>query len=198
MENTQNRLAQCQFSSPRLDVSACPNLAQYDAFDALARSVIGILTPNVTTSLPPGWDNVHSLEQAKSWLKDRVEECACLLVRKRETDQVIGFIFLYSEHNDTEPLTLHLGYIIAEPEWGQGFASEMIQALLDWISASNREKSTDKVQVSKILAGVESNNRASISVLIKSGFSLCHQLPEKHEQGIDDNEQAFYHIVFQS
>ncbi|WP_076408483.1 GNAT family N-acetyltransferase [Shewanella sp. UCD-KL12] len=205
MENTQNRLAHCQFSSSRLDVSACPNLVQYDAFDELARSVIEILTPNVTTSLPPGWDNIHSLEQAKSWLKDRVEECTCLLVRKRESGQVIGFIFLYSEHNGAEPLTLHLGYLIAETEWGQGFASEIIQALVQWLKSLAKESQTkqDLPSIRGIIGGVESSNLASIAVLVKNGFSLCEQASTSIDEEEDlvhaadgASTQAFYQIIF--
>lgn len=202
-----------QFETPRMVISPWPDSADQQVIDIaeLASMTLDILTPNVTRALPPGWQNIHNLEEAKVWLETRVEECSFLVVRKRETRQVIGFIFLHEErHQEQEAqelpsdkvVTLHLGYLLAESQWGQGFASEMIKGLVAWVKPPvNSVRSSVKdslTHVRKIVAGVESSNLASIAVLVNTGFSLCSVSSEDPEKGIDDtHQQAFYHVVFQ-
>ena len=202
-----------QFETPRLVISAWPDSANHQVPDMaeLAAMTLDILTPNVTRALPPGWQNIHNLEGAKIWLEARVEECSFLVVSKRETSQVIGFIFLHEERHQEQQaqelpsakvVTLHLGYLLAESQWGQGFACEMIKGLVAWArSPVNSVRSSVKdslTHVCKIVAGVESSNLASIAVLVNTGFSLCSQLSEGSAKGVDDtDQQAFYHIVFQ-
>ncbi|MPY21393.1 GNAT family N-acetyltransferase [Shewanella psychropiezotolerans] len=199
-----------QFETPRLVISAWPDSANHQVPDMaeLASMTLDILTPNVTRALPPGWQNIHNLEEAKIWLEARVEECSFLVVRKRETRQVIGFIFLHEERHQEQELpsdkvvTLHLGYLLTESQWGQGFACEMIKGLVAWAkSPVNSVRSSVKdslIHVCKIVAGVESSNLASIAVLVNTGFSLCFVSSEDSEKGVDDtDQQVFYHIVFQ-
>ncbi|AQS37105.1 acetyltransferase, ribosomal protein N-acetylase [Shewanella psychrophila] len=205
----KNAASLCRFETPRLVVSVWPGSAEHQALNQteLAGMALDILSPNVTRALPPGWQNIHRLEDAKGWLEARAEECSFLVVRKREASQVIGFIFLHEEQYQEQQaqqllidnmVTLHLGYLLSESQWGQGFASEVIKGLVAWVSASNSGANTDKAQVSKIIAGVESSNLASIAVLVKNGFSLCAPSSEDSAKGVDDDdEQAFYQIVFQ-
>ena len=97
---------------------------------------------------------------------------------------IIGFIFISnatenakSNANDsTQPLTpqhsAHLGYLLAETHWRQGFAVEMLQGLLTALSIKQPAPSTPpSLSIHQLLAGVAHSNRASQQLLLKLGFN---------------------------
>jgi RimJ/RimL family protein N-acetyltransferase len=79
------------------------------------------------------------------------------LVERIDTAEVIGSSgFAAHDHRRAE-----IGYILARSQWGQGFASELVRALVDVATANG---------LHELYACVHPDNLASIRVLEKSGF----------------------------
>ena len=74
-----------------------------------------------------------------------------------ETGAVIGAVQLNRRPN----LLLQLGYWLGKPYWGQGYATETVEAVLAFVDARTREP---------IHAAVHPDNRASRAVLENNGF----------------------------
>jgi [ribosomal protein S5]-alanine N-acetyltransferase len=65
---------------------------------------------------------------------------------------------------------LEIGFVVATKFQGKGFASEMVQGMLEYIDANLKNY--------KVLALVDMNNKGSIHVLEKSGF--VYEETKKH------------------
>lgn len=112
--------------------------------DVLAR----ILTPAVLAPLPPA---LHDLDPDR-WIAARLAESDVLSVTAGGA--VIGIVLI-------APVTpVHLGYLLAEEAWGQGYASELVQGLVRSLPGQ------------EIRAGVSRDNPASARVLEKAGFTV--------------------------
>ena len=121
-------------------------------------SVIEILTPSVVESLPPYFHDVNSIPSAQKWLAQVISDGRLFIVKLIGESKAIGFVFLSTENSgDT-----HIGYLLGEPYWGKGYATEILKGLIDFI------KSED--QVTRLIAGVATDNVASIKLLQKLGF----------------------------
>lgn len=77
-------------------------------------------------------------------------------VALRGSNRLIGDLYLKREGDGC-----WLGYTIAPEYAGQGYATEAVLAVLDWLAKSG---------VQKALAGVEPENAASIRLLVRLGF----------------------------
>lgn len=138
-------------------------------------SVMDILTPSVVESLPPYFQNVNSISSAQEWLKHVVSDGRLFIVKLVGESKAIGFVFLSTEDSgDT-----HIGYLLGESFWGKGYATEILKGLIDFI------KSED--QVTRLIAGVDTDNVASIKLLQRLGF--IHSSNE-------DNGTMFYEYRF--
>ena len=128
----------------------------------LAESVLKIMTPNVTKDLPDGWQHIDTFEEAKNWLFKRKNDSYFYGITLTETNEIIGFLFLYIETKTNESCEMRLGYLLAEPIWGKGIGSELVKGLVEWCD-------TTKI-IDSISGGVEKDNVGSIKVLEKNGF----------------------------
>ena len=128
----------------------------------LAESVLKIMTPNVTKDLPNGWQHMDTFDKAKNWLIERKNDSNFYAIILTETNEIIGFLFLYIENKTNESCDLRLGYLLAEPIWGKGIGSELVKGLVEWCENS-------KI-IDSISGGVKKNNVGSIKVLEKNGF----------------------------
>ena len=72
---------------------------------------------------------------------------------------LIGMICLSEQQIDTA----RLGYSFARSHWGQGFATEAVDSVMDWVSRH--------LSLREIRAEVFHDNPASARVLAKAGFS---------------------------
>jgi RimJ/RimL family protein N-acetyltransferase len=72
-----------------------------------------------------------------------------------------GFVGCIGIFRDKDPWP-ELGYWIAKPYWGRGFATEAVQGALDWAGRRWRRRA--------IAAGHFTDNPASGRVLVKAGF----------------------------
>jgi len=128
----------------------------------LPGQVSNIMTPGVTQALPAAWQNINTASEAENWLKRVNDECSFLLVQLKDTQEIIGFVFLYEPPIIRLPIDVRIGYLLNEQYWGAGIASELIKGFLTWCDTYGLIRS--------ITAGVEFDNIGSIKVLEKNGF----------------------------
>jgi RimJ/RimL family protein N-acetyltransferase len=155
----------CRFDTDRLLVKEWHSLsgAQWDAPDHLAGIVRGLLTPEVTRSLPESWHGTYSLGRAREWIAQRDLEGSTLLVLDRACHKPLGLLILFEiDPGNGRGVEIHLGYLLAEPAWGKGLASELIGGFVAW--CRNQD-------VALVVGGVEPGNIGSRRVLEKNGFS---------------------------
>lgn len=115
-----------------------------------------LLSPNVLTHLPPALQRVAD---PGGWLAERLAECAVLGVYDRKAGELLGLVLLADPEGDGR--NLHLGYLLAERVWGQGFGSELLAALPAAAPGAT------------LWGGVGRDNPASARVLEKAGFARC-------------------------
>ncbi len=97
-----------------------------------------------------------------SW-KESVEiydGCYYLIAISRETGKYIGTCSLVPNEDFT---VWDIGYCVHKEHWKQGYATEIIQSLIEYCSAKGGEKMT---------ASVAKNNIGSNKVLNNLGFSI--------------------------
>ena len=131
--------------------------------------VSNILSPNVVKDLLDSWQNLYSIEEIAEWLEQQNQGCFFYGIQYRDSNELIGLLFLYAENEDMDKSTLdlRLGYLLKESEWGKGLASEIIKALVLW--------SKERNVIGSISGGVEKGNLGSIKVLEKNGFIKSNQ-----------------------
>jgi RimJ/RimL family protein N-acetyltransferase len=79
------------------------------------------------------------------------------VIRLRAADTLIGMIELRVEGHIAE-----LGYVLARPQWGMGYATEAAQAVVDWAIA--------QPEILRVWAVCDVDNAASARVLEKAGM----------------------------
>jgi ribosomal-protein-alanine N-acetyltransferase len=79
------------------------------------------------------------------------------IIRHKATDQVMGMIELRLDGHRA-----NLGYVLAQPYWGQGYMTEAVQALTNW--------ALDQPQIYRIWAVCDIENPGSARVLEKAGW----------------------------
>jgi RimJ/RimL family protein N-acetyltransferase len=134
-------------------------------------SITELLTPKVVESLPPYFRNIKSHSDAQDWYEKMVSESRLFMVKKTGTNTTIGFVFVFSG-NDADA---HIGYLLGESYWGQGYATELLKGLIDFIKHENK--------ITQLIAGVATNNIVSSKLLLKLGFV---------KSASENNETVFY------
>lgn len=133
----------------------------------IVKEIIEILTPNVTKSLPKGWQNITTKPSAKKWIKERNEESIFLIIESTTSSEVIGFIFLYPIYLEDNNMDLRFGYLLSESFWGKGIGTELVKGIV--------KKCHELGSIKTISGGVEKDNIGSIKVLEKCGFHALSQ-----------------------
>mmetsp|Transcript_18489 Transcript_18489/g.30188 ORF Transcript_18489/g.30188 Transcript_18489/m.30188 type:complete len:171 (+) Transcript_18489:894-1406(+) len=152
------------FTTRRLRVTAWRNiLADPDQRAVLEQDLAHILTPNVLAPLPAPLQLPEGPRHISDWVRAREAESDVFSVLDAMTGVLVGLLIL-AEEDET---TLHLGYMLADPVWGRGYATEVIRGLLEAIP---------KGQGITVLAGVDFANPASSGVLFKCGFEIVDDL----------------------
>ncbi|WP_209504960.1 MULTISPECIES: GNAT family N-acetyltransferase [unclassified Ruegeria] len=161
-----------QFRTPRLSVSDWKvELADPRLRGRLEDDLAALLTPEVLKHLPPSMQLQG--RSVSNWIDDRRAESDILLARQNHGNHLIGlFVLAMSSEADSIP-SLHIGYLIAESAWGNGYASEMLQGLRDALAPGPDIR---------LIAGVGRDNPASARVLQKTGFTLW---PERASETAD-------------
>ncbi|WP_330959941.1 GNAT family N-acetyltransferase [Photobacterium sp. 53610] len=154
----------CEFHTARLRVSHISKLLNQNRTtleELLAHAALNLLTPKVTHSLPPEFQSVQCEHSARVWARKMMKESHVLVIQVTVTQEIIGFIFL-SQYDDAGLQKAHVGYLLGEGYWGQGYASECLAGLIAWCQEAQI--------VSALVAGVETENFQSVRLLQKHGF----------------------------
>ncbi len=147
------------FNTPRLAIlTVAPPLLNDPPAPTLLNTIVKILTPTVTASLPSYFSNVHSPSQAKIWLEKITSDSELLAITAQDSHTIMGFIFIHESDNGCA----QLGYLLGEEYWQQGFAKECLSGLLTHCQIFKRYRT--------FTAGVDKDNIASANLLVKMGF----------------------------
>ncbi|MDK1289368.1 GNAT family N-acetyltransferase [Pseudoalteromonas umbrosa] len=161
------------FTTQRLCVYHCQSLLSKPNH---AQQITHILTPAVTAFLPKEWQSPPLDEHAVQWLSDKLKEADIFIAMSRETtlkDRTLPIgLTLFHRSGDTA----HIGYLIAEQAWGQGFGSELLSGLMTYLAYTTSIKT--------VFAGVDPHNKGSIRALEKCHFHL--------DTTAKDGQNAFY------
>ncbi|GLX79902.1 ferrichrome ABC transporter substrate-binding protein [Thalassotalea insulae] len=159
------------FSTSRLSVFELLSDTPQDDLSNLLALVPELLTPKVVENLPPYFHGINSAADAKEWLERMMSESRLFVVKQKDADAIIGFVFAYVENDSAA----HIGYLLGEAYWRQGLASELLKAFVVQVAQT---ESWDK-----LIAGVERSNQASSALLEKLGFV---------EQSMSEEQVKFY------
>jgi len=150
-----------QFETERLSVAHwADTIAVPVARRNLARQLPDLLTPDVIAHLPPFFDLTN--QNIDQWIDARDAESDIYLIRETGTDTIIGLMFLTPPFNND----IHLGYLLGQAAWGQGYASELLAGLVLHVPKTGF----------RLLGGVGRENPASAYVLRKTSFQIVPEL----------------------
>ncbi len=97
----------------------------------------------------------------------------------------IGAISLYMNEDYTEG---ELGWIISKEYWGNGYASEAAQAMIDF--------GIQELNIRRFIAHCDSENNNSYKVMEKLGMSLEYKTQgRKNKLSDEDREELMYSLV---
>ena len=145
------------FSTPRLRVLPIQDaLTNPHRFKA---ELSQLLTPPVLAPLPPSLQLEG--QSITRWIAIQSANSHILTIRDRDKAALIGLMLLHIEPAATPDC--HLGYLIAESNWGKGFATELLAGFITFCRAN--------FPAIRLLAGVDASNPASARVLEKAGFT---------------------------
>ncbi len=139
----------------------------------LETEMTSLLTRRVQKHLPPALKLDSGADAISCWISARAEESDVLLVTLRESGELVGLMILASDQRTGDIPSVHIGYLLAETAWGQGFATELVAGLASAMKHSSPVR---------LIGGVDPDNPASARVLQKAGFAVD---PELSEAGAD-------------
>lgn len=151
-----------RFTTARLSIHSWrPLIKDRAARQTLEAALSRILTPGVLAYLPPALQIEQRGETLATWIDAREAESEVLLVEWKDSGAVVGLVILAPDPGAAPRPTIHVGYLIAEPAWGRGVASELLIGL---VAAMENDGPV------QLVAGVDRANAASARVLRKAGF----------------------------
>jgi RimJ/RimL family protein N-acetyltransferase len=175
----------CAFNTERLLIEGVESQISDERSKQLyTLKVLELLTPAVTSSLPSEWQNITTYEEASNWLQKRIEESSFLSIKLESNNEIIGFVFLYDDKTKQQQLDLHIGYLLGEAYWANGFGSELVKGLVTWACLDKH--------IHSLVGGVEVDNIGSIKVMEKNGFSRSKL------EGSNNNVIFFEHVIKKS
>ncbi|WP_168797869.1 GNAT family N-acetyltransferase [Pacificoceanicola onchidii] len=152
------------FSTPRLIVRHWrSDLAAPSARAALEAALSSVLTPPVLAHLPPSMQLSSGPQGIGCWIDARQAESTVFVIETRAEVTLAGLLILAPDQCNPEAPTVHIGYLLAQSAWGQGYASELVAGLVEACQAH---------APLKLVGGVDLGNPASARVLLKAGFAL--------------------------
>lgn len=113
----------------------------------------------MTGSIPFPFPLLSAEIKITMMLSQKRRALACPYAITLNGGDLIGVMDLFRRHDDAD---YELGYWVASPYWGNGYAPEAAKALMDEAERS--------LKVRRFIAGVFADNPASMKVLTKLGF----------------------------
>jgi ribosomal-protein-alanine N-acetyltransferase len=148
--------------SPRDSPLFTPRLYLRGPVEADAESIIAIAGDWEVARRLARVPHPYTPEHFRFFMNSVVPNEPTWAIVRRQTDELIGVIGLAP--ND-DGLSGEVGYYIARPFWGQGFATEAAQAII--------RVGFDVCRYVKLTSGYHADNPASGRVLEKLGFKSC-------------------------
>ena len=90
-------------------------------------------------------------------------------IERREDGVVVGTCTLF--HLDAQCRSAEVGYVLLVPEWGKGYATEAVSAMLDWGFAH--------LDLNRVGADVDPRNTPSARAVERLGFAREGHLRER-------------------
>ena len=130
----------------------------------LAQLVAAMLTEPVTRTLPTAWQGNFTVSRAREWIRERDQEGTTLMVIDKSNKEPVGLVILIEvdSENAIDGIQVRLGYLLAEPAWGRGLATELVKGFVAWCRT--------RAPISTLAGGVDADHPASMRVLEKNGF----------------------------
>jgi RimJ/RimL family protein N-acetyltransferase len=127
-------------------------------------------------------ESVASIEKALQ--RYREGKCYRFCIALRETDELIGIIepLRFDERDDS----CSFAYMLAEEFWGQGYGTEVLTAVFDFLF--------NKMDIKRIEADHMAENAASGAVMRKAGMIRCGMIPRKYEKNGIFHDAVCYEI----
>ncbi len=132
-------------------------VAEIDDESAAAAALVQVLSPNVAAPLPPSLQTIDSVNAAAAWIAGTAPDERLLAVRRADDDDIVGFVILRLDGG-----AAHIGYFLAEDQWGQGLGSELVRGLVAWAEGADA--------VSQLIGIAADDNAASIATMKRAGF----------------------------
>lgn len=131
------------------------------------------------------YETWQSWSDALAWYerveKRRGEEDAEQFVIINKSDGVLlGTCIVFIHGADSE--SLELGYVLAKPHWGKGY---MLEALSEFVPVLAK-----RLNLTKLMAVIESKNASSLKLISKLGFS------ELRQSRVDDIDFIYFSRKF--
>ncbi|ACH67168.1 ferrichrome-binding protein [Aliivibrio fischeri MJ11] len=172
----QDQLAELNYKTSRLIIEHIDSvIVTEQASQVVLNKIVVLLTPQVTQGLPPYFHDIDTLKEAEIWLKKMSNESQLFTVSAKNTNDIIGFLFLSGSDNEE----VHLGYLLGDEYWHKGYGSELLSGLLDYLH--------QHPFIERLVGGVDKDNIASAKLLEKVGFT---DKEEKHPMVV------FYEYIF--
>ena len=170
------------YQTERLDIREwSADLGGPTEHPAFLKQLRSVLTSTVLAHLPEPLQIETQGGDLEKWIEDRNAESTVLAVKSRKSGDLIGLLILAEFVDEDASATLHIGYLLGEQHWGQGYASELIAGVV----CALREQG----KPIRIVGGVEAGNPASARVLAKNDFKPIG------DQGPGDNIMYALDIV---
>lgn len=103
------------------------------------------------------------------------------VVELPDTGELVGSCSVFPDDNDKS--VFDIGYCVVKSHWREGFGSDIVETLLDWIKSKGGERVT---------AEVAKENAASCGLLRKLGFEVIKETSfKKYNMGIEFDSFIF-------
>lgn len=106
-------------------------------------------------------------------------------IERRADGVVVGTCTLF--HLDAQSRRADCGYVLLRSEWGQGYATEAMTALLDW--------GFGKLALHRVEADIDPRNNASAKVLERLGFRHEGHLRERWIVAGEISDSGLYGLL---
>ncbi|MEN8841352.1 MAG: GNAT family N-acetyltransferase [Octadecabacter sp.] len=164
MSQAPNKVPVADFQTERLAVLHwADQLYQPAAKAQLLHDLVPILTPTVLAHLPPFLHASQTPKAIAGWIAERAAESDVYRITMNSGADLIGLLILADVAETGAQPIIHMGCLLAQDAWGQGYASEMLRGLL--VSAQSAAPLS-------LIGGVARDNPASAHILRKLGFQL--------------------------
>ena len=162
------------FSTERLNVTNWADaLARPERRAEIERDLTAILTEPVLRHLPEPLALADKPDAVAAWVSDRAAESDVFLIEEKGSGDLIGLLLVAPGEVAVSGDDQHLGYLLAENAWGKGYATELVQGLVDALSA---------FKTARLMGGVGTDNPASAHVLKKCGFTRSDEMSTRETE----------------